>query len=172
MGGNETWTVTRVDGLSSRDFHELFVKKRRPVVMSGMMKTWPALKWTPFSLGECAPDLMVNVKVGDVSEGRREMVRLSEYMKTVTDYVAGRIQARPPYLHDIPLFYQVPKLAEDTQPFLEEFLPRWYRPNWQNFVQFFMSLPEAITPLHFDTLTTHNLFFQVSGRKRWILIPE
>jgi hypothetical protein len=29
----------------------------------------------------------------------------------------------------------------------------------------------SVTPLHFDCLLTHNLFFQVSGRKRFTLLP-
>jgi hypothetical protein len=30
----------------------------------------------------------------------------------------------------------------------------------------------SLTPLHFDTLCTHNLFFQVVGKKKFILIPS
>jgi hypothetical protein len=29
----------------------------------------------------------------------------------------------------------------------------------------------SLTPLHFDTLYTHNLFFQIVGRKKFLLIP-
>ena len=45
------------------------------------------------------------------------------------------------------------------------------QPEILRYAQFFMSATGSRTPLHFDTLCTHNLFFQIHGRKRFILIP-
>ena len=73
--------------------------------------------------------------------------------------------------NDVPLFYYIPELIEEVNPFPKELIPDWYSQNWANYVQFFIGPKDSVTPLHFDTLGTHNLFFQVGGEKEFTLIP-
>jgi hypothetical protein len=65
-----------------------------------------------------------------------------------------------------------PELIPDIQPFPLHLFPKWYWPRWHDYIQFFMGSTGSLTPLHFDTLLTNNLFFQVVGRKTFILIPD
>jgi Cupin-like domain len=110
-----------------------------------------------------------------VAEGRRERMSLAEYADSLERYEAkvhnGRPAEAPGYLHDVPIFHFFPRLKADVDPFPLQLFPRWYWRDWQAYAQFFMGPTGSVTPLHFDTLLTHNLFFHLAGRKRFILIP-
>jgi hypothetical protein len=171
-------TVTTVDTISRKSFYNDFVKPGRPVVIRKMTSEWSALhKWNSSYFKSIEGDLKLATKTGEVSAGNRKSMYLSQYVELLEDYEArlknGEEPPRPPYLHDVPLFYLLSNLIKDIEPFPLELFPKWYWKNWHNYIQFFMGGTGSLTPLHFDTLYTHNLFFQVTGRKRFILIsPE
>ena len=102
---------------------------------------------------------------------------LSHYLDSLKRYEDGRAKdsaflgARPPYLHDVPLMNILAGADSDLAEVPAAYFPNWYGNQWQNFAQFFLGPSGSLTPLHFDTLLTHNLFFQVAGRKRFILVP-
>ncbi|SET96697.1 cupin-like domain-containing protein [Hymenobacter actinosclerus] len=166
-----------VDTISGPDFHERFVKTNTPVLIRNMAQQWRALHaWNEAEYFEGIENgVKLATKVGDVSKGQREMVLLSNYVRQLQDYEAciarGEEARRPAYLHDVPIFNLIPGLIKDIMPFPTELLPEWYHEQWYNYIQFFMGATGSLTPLHFDTLCTHNLFFQVAGRKRFLLIP-
>lgn len=166
-----------VDTISGRDFHERFVKTNTPVLIRKMTQDWNALHaWHDADYFQSIENgVKLATKVGDVSKGQREMVLLSDYVRQLQDYEArlarGEKVRRPAYLHDVPIFNLIPGLIKDIAPFPTELLPEWYHENSHNYIQFFMGATGSLTPLHFDTLCTHNLFFQVAGRKRFLLIP-
>jgi len=168
-------TVAHVDNLNRDDFYREFVAKRKPVVIHNMMSEWRARSWSPeyFKHGYST---RLPVKQGNVADGQLETVSLSSYAELLERYEAqlqaGSAPERPGYLHDVPLFRVIPALRSDVEPFPLHLFPRWYRQNWPNYVQFFMGPTGSVTPLHFDTLLTNNLFFQVAGRKRFVLIPD
>jgi hypothetical protein len=167
--------VTRVDRLARDEFYANFVGRRRPVVIQNLTSQWPALGWGPDRF--CSPQYgtPLPVKRGDVSEGRRERVSLTNYSEALLDYEASiraEEQAESPgYMHDVPLFRIFPSLVGDVDPFPLHLLPRWYHQKWPDYAQYFWGPTGSVTPLHFDTLLTHNLFFHLAGRKRFILIP-
>jgi hypothetical protein len=166
-----------VDTISGADFHERFVKTNTPVLIRNMAKDWNALSaWHDADYFEGIENgVQLATKVGDVSKGQREMVLLSDYVRQLQAYEAriarGEPASRPAYLHDVPLFNLLPGLVKDITPFPTELLPAWYHDRWHRYIQFFMGATGSLTPLHFDTLYTHNLFCQVAGRKRFLLIP-
>ncbi|MEU5849329.1 cupin-like domain-containing protein [Saccharopolyspora shandongensis] len=161
--------------LSPAEFYAEYANKK-PVLMKGAIADFPAAsRWSVEHLAELAPDLEVRLKTGLVSEGRTATARLADYCQAVTEWEqktpAEQDAAQPPaYLHDIPLLSLIPELRRDLQPFPAEFLPEFFRDEWWAFTQFFVGPSRALTPLHFDTLLTHNLFFQIHGSKRWVLI--
>lgn len=57
------------------------------------------------------------------------------------------------------------------EPFPLNFLSAPYRSHWWRYSQFFMGPGGSVTPLHFDRLLTHNLFFQIFGAKQFIILP-
>ncbi|AXE75894.1 cupin-like domain-containing protein [Streptomyces atratus] len=163
--------------LSPEEFHAEYMG-RRPVVMRGAVADMPAVStWSAAHLAEVAPDQQVRVKVGTVSAGRTAVVRLADYAREVAEWetgVAGDDDPGDPpgYLHDVPLLSMIPALRRDLEPFPVEYFPRFFRDQWWSFTQFFVGPSRAQTPLHFDTLLTHNLFFQMQGSKRFVMVAD
>lgn len=171
-----TWTnVDRVNGIGGEEFHREYVIKGRPVVIQGMMSDWPAMQWGLDRFRKFGPPAQLMAKKGNVADGVQERVTLAGYTEALEKYELGRLAGHsdegPGYLHDVPLFRVFPELVEDVQPFPQTLFPRWYRGNWPEYVQYFMGPSGSVTPLHFDTLLTNNLFFHIAGRKQFTLIP-
>lgn len=170
--------VTVREKISGKEFRRNFVKPRKPVLITGETENWNAVRaWDGKYFEEVAGDFQFAVKTGDVSAGQRLKMSLAEYTQLLEDYEQALEKdpstPRPPYLHDVPIFLLLPQLRKDVEPFTAELFPRWYRKNWSSFVQFFMGSKNSLTPLHFDTLFTHNLFFQIKGEKVFYLVsPE
>jgi ribosomal protein L16 Arg81 hydroxylase len=158
--------------LEPAEFYRDYVNKK-PVVMKGALAKLPAVsKWTIPYLTSLAPDLSVRVKTGYLAEGKTVTQPLHEYRDLVAELESGKrtVDGPPPYLHDLPLFSMIPGLREDMEPFPTELLPKFFRSGWWVFPQFFVGPPNSVTPLHFDTLQTHNLFFQLHGSKRFLIV--
>ena len=95
------------------------------------------------------------------------------YEKNLAGASEGGLEIeRPLYCHDIPIFEIAKDLIDDVRGVDAAFLPSWYRQAWWKYAQFFMSPTSSVTPLHFDTLLTHNMFFQVYGKKEFIIMPH
>lgn len=98
--------------------------------------------------------------------------QLSEYVASVLAYESrsdNHPLTRPAYCHDIPIFHLMKELIDDVRRLPAEIFPKWYRKEWWQYAQFFLSPKGSVTPLHFDTLLTHNFFFHVCGRKQFTL---
>ena len=161
-----------------REFYQEYVKPGKPVRIRKMTEEWGALaNWNTEYFRQIEGGVKIATKTGDVSAGNRVSMLLSEYVALLEDYEAqlrqGEKPPKPPYLHDVPIFHLLPGLRKDIEPFPLELFPKWYWEKYYNYIQFFMGATGSLTPLHFDTLCTHNLFFQVAGGKKFILIaPE
>lgn len=158
-------------------FRNDFVAKRRPLLVRGYGKDWGATqKWKPEYFKQRFGDTSIQTKTFP-GNGKIVLERagLSSYMDSLTEYedslATSAPRARPAYWHDVPIFQMFEELMQDVAQFEPALLPRFYRTNWSQYVQFFMGPSGSVTKLHFDTLRTHNLFFQVSGRKTWTLLP-
>ncbi|MEU6928202.1 cupin-like domain-containing protein [Streptomyces sp. NPDC046385] len=152
---------------------------RKPVVIRGAVAGMPAVStWSADHLAGIAPDQRVQLKVGTVSAGRTSVVRLADYAKELAEWEARlaedpTLDAEPPgYLHDVPLLSMIPALRRDLGPFPVGYFPPFFRERWWQFTQFFVGPSRAQTPLHFDTLLTHNLFFQIQGSKRFVMVAD
>ncbi|NRB47203.1 MAG: cupin-like domain-containing protein [Saprospiraceae bacterium] len=167
--------VPIVSNMDRNRFYQDFVRPEKPVLIRGLTDKWSALNWNSDYFKENEGGLKLAVKMGDVSKGERVPMLTSEYIQLLELHEAklnnGETPDNPGYLHDVPFFYLFPQFVKDIEPFPTHLFPKWYWPNWHNYIQFFMGATGSLTPLHFDTLCTHNLFFQVVGRKRFILIP-
>jgi ribosomal protein L16 Arg81 hydroxylase len=170
-------TIDEEGALTAESFYERFVIPGRPVLIKGAVRHWKALdKWNPVFFKTAAGSLELPVKTDDVSKGKTTEMMLGAYVSALLEYesmlVRGEVESGTfPYLHDVPIFHLMPGLAKDVEPFPLEYFPKWYHNHILRYAQFFMSATGSITPLHFDTLYTHNLFFQVYGTKQFILIP-
>ena len=165
------------ESLTRDEFYREYVNKK-PVVMRGSLRGLPAVsRWSIGYLRSLAPDLPVRVKTGNIAEGGTDASTLGEYCDLVERYAAKKGVVDPldgpaPYLHDFPLLTLIPELRTDLEPFPVDFFPKFFRSQWWSFCQVFVSPPSAGTPFHFDTLLTHNLFFQMHGKKRFVMVPS
>jgi ribosomal protein L16 Arg81 hydroxylase len=165
-------TVEVRDSLDAKTFSREYVN-RRPVVIKGALREMRATsRWTIPYLASLAPDLRVRLKTGQLAEGKTMIQTFDEYSTLIDDVVEGRVTSDGPlpYLHDLPLFAMMPQLRDDVVPFPMHMLPRFFRKQWWVFMQFFVGPPGSLTPLHFDSLQTHNLFFQLHGQKRFLVV--
>jgi Cupin-like domain len=71
----------------------------------------------------------------------------------------------------VAIFNTFPELVNDISHEVKNYFSSYYGQHWWSYMQFFMSVSGHVTPLHFDTLMTNNTFFQIKGKKRFILIP-
>ena len=144
-------------------------------MIQGLAAEWQALDWTPERFRGPRYATPLPIKRGDVAEGLRDSISLADYAESLETYEArvhaGEQPDCPGYMHDVPLFHIFPSLKEDVHPFPLHLLPRWYWESWPAYAQYFLGPSASVTPLHFDTLLTHNLFFHLAGRKRFIIIP-
>lgn len=169
-------SVRIVQDISRDEFYRSYVRQRKSVVIRGVTRGWDAIsKWDAGYFGNIGAGLRVPIKTGNVAEGQRINMPLNEYTAGLAHFenelLSGRQpEQRPAYLHDIPIFHLLPALKKDVEPFPLKYFPKWYWKEWWNYVQFFMGSTGSYTPLHFDTLYTHNLFFQVTGKKRFLVI--
>ncbi|MGF6849017.1 hypothetical protein QFZ51_004252 [Chitinophaga sp. W3I9] len=167
--------IETVNNISRSTFYSDFVIPGKPVLIKHALKKWPALEiWNYEYFKKFGDSLQLPIKTGDVSKGNKVMMSLANYTALLEGYekqLAEKQQvSNPPYLHDVPIFLLLPQLKEDVSPFPSFLLPSWYGNNWWKFVQFFMGGTNSLTPLHFDTLCTHNLFFQIQGSKKFYLV--
>ena len=173
----EITTIEDVDTIDGETFQQAYVNKRIPVIIKGVANKWPAVnRWNIQYFSLLKDDINLPIKMGDVSKGEKKLMRLTRYAELLINYEedhkANSKIKKPPYLHDVPIFLLIPELKKDIHPFPVEYFPSWYHNQWWRFVQFFMGSTNSLTPLHFDTLYTHNLFFQISGEKKFYLVKE
>ncbi|MCF2825926.1 MULTISPECIES: cupin-like domain-containing protein [unclassified Pseudoalteromonas] len=148
------------------------LKEGKAVVLRGLIKQWPAVNlWSPTYFKNQFPQLEVTIKYFGAQNIRTQHTTMQRYVDILKAFQAGKSGHEIPYCHDIPIFLQTQDLLQDIGTFPSTILPSFYREQWWKFVQFFMSPSGAVTPLHFDTLRTNNLFFQVAGKKRFTLVP-
>ncbi|TFV36443.1 cupin-like domain-containing protein [Bradyrhizobium niftali] len=174
---SSSW-VPIVTQLSDSDFATDFRNALRPVLLRGGCAAWSACQcWSPQYFEDVAGSLTVPVKILDGDEIKVSSWRLAEYVRFIMEQSPGgdggsRNERGIPYCHDIPLLGLVEKLARDCQPFPANLLSPWYRRHWWRFSQFFMGPAGTVTPLHFDSLVSHNLFFQIYGVKQFTILPS
>ena len=172
--------LEKIDGLSAEDFHRSHVGQK-PIVFTPKGYDWGAIgKWNAEYFRNVAGDIVVKARPTRYEHvpGVRttEFITLDEYLSMLREYIEHMKTAPPdeknypPYLHDTPLLKSSPQLTRDLANFPKSFLPEWYRKDWIRFALFFIGPANALTPLHFDSCMTHNLFFQMAGRKVFTII--
>lgn len=162
--------VSTADGIkiTSHEFHDTFVAQNKAVLLKGLLSDWPAMKlWTPAYFQKRWYNISVPIKHGNVSKGEGGICTMGSYVESLSNKTIA-----PAYMHDIPIFNIIPELKEDIGDFPTKLFPEWYRNDILRFVQFFFCGQNGYTPLHFDTLCTHNLFFQIYGEKEFHLIHK
>jgi hypothetical protein len=165
--------VARRHKLARDEFLESFYCVNRPVIITGMMDDWPALrKWSLDYFEEKLGDREVDVQLGREANGNyeadrekyRRRMRFSQFIEKVRTsgvtndfYITANNNSAnkdvlPELWDDI---VQIPELLNAATPHHGFF---WFGP------------AGTITPFHHDL--TNNLMAQVIGRKRVLLAPS
>lgn len=165
--------IPRIDVPCFKNFILNYYSQNRPVILNNAFSDWPMAKWTPDSIAQVGGDQKIEVQVNRQSNPDFEMHSLrhkkrmpfSQYHHKVmttessNDFymTANNAATNLPAL--APLFNDIKNIGDDyfdsSQHSKRSFI--WYGPKG-NF-----------TPLHHDE--TNNMFLQVYGQKRFILVP-
>ena len=180
---DETRVVARVERPSPGLFRREYVRPRLPVVITGVADRWPALSaWNLGYFRRTLPDTEVRVEVWERDDGRndpadylrrvrRAPMRIGEFLDLLD---APGPAGRAYYLAQYPILKTAPRLRGDIRPPDEymqvpAILPRPCAARMRLDPALWIGPRGAVTTLHFDS--THNLFVQISGAKKVILIP-
>ena len=158
--------VARIDAPSPEVFEAEYVRRSRPVILRGAIDEWPAMKrWSPayfkarFGEREVPAVRSREGSMYDAGAGLfYERVRVADYVDMVDGprgrdlYMLFRVHEVMPELFDDIVR---PAYCRDASWFRSRF---WYAP------------PDARGPLHRDL--PENLYAQVSGHKRFVLIDR
>ncbi|WDE05299.1 cupin-like domain-containing protein [Thalassomonas viridans] len=167
----KTYQVDILENITAEAFKEKYLEQQKPMLLKGGCKNWQATKkWGLDYFQEHFAKTQVPVKRFENDEIIKEQELLGEYCQQLRAYEENPGGQFPSYCHDIPIFNSEPALKDDICDFPVEFLPEIYK-NWWQYCQFFLGPAGSVTPLHFDCLLTHNLFFQIRGTKRFTLMP-
>jgi len=171
--------VDVVTQLSSAEFAGRYVAERRPVLIKGALAGSVAFeRWTFDRLREESGAKTALLKDWSAAgEIVMQPMKIGSYLDGIEQYERRRAagdftERRPAYLHDVPLTSVFPNASTDLAAFPQDFFPSWYGADWTRFAQFFLGPSTSVTPLHFDCLLTHNLFFQLRGRKRFTVLDH
>ncbi|PYS93349.1 MAG: cupin-like domain-containing protein [Acidobacteria bacterium] len=179
----EPSSVPRIVRPAPRAFLREFLARRRPVVITGVADRWPAIsRWDAAYFKRTLPEVEVRVEIWDregpgndpadyLKSVRRRPMSLGELLDRIQ--ASGR-DSRNYYLAQYPILEAAPGLLDDVHPPEEymrvgAFIPRALARRMRLEPALWMGPAGAVTTLHFDS--THNLFAQIAGKKKVILIP-
>jgi len=158
------------------DFYQAYVVARRPLVLRGGARHFPAVgRWTPASLRARLGGRPMPVS----GYGEREGGTLGAFLDALERPGAAAL----PYLRNVFLHHELPELSPDvgrlqwtqpnwldTEPFAS--LVRAASPQWLDWCELFISAAGTRFPnVHVDRNCTHAWVAQVYGSKVWWVWP-
>lgn len=158
--------VERVDGLSRERFRKDYLAHSRPVVVTGGVREWPALKrWSLETLNKRLRGRTVTIASATRGVFSYDLEAPRARYESMTFPSAAALVAQEPrdvqyYIMQVPLEHNLPELKDDVPP-LDLLSGEASAPH------FWLGGAGLVTPLHWDNL--HNLYGQVRGRKRFTL---
>jgi len=159
--------VDKVEEISPGDFKKNYYLPKRPLVITGLAKQWPAYnKWN----WDYLKDAVGNVKVGlynNVKSDAYTPINTADDYKTFGEYIdmlKGGPAAWRIFLFNI--FDHAPEITKDfTWP---EHLMKGFV---KKYPMLFTGGETSITHMHFDIDLSHIIHTQFLGRKRVLLFP-
>ena len=157
--------VDRISDIDPREFQSRYFATDTPVVIAGVGADWPAARWTQAMLGSRYPNTTVRLlkAAPDEPKARPGEGRDATYAEIADSTASGGDL----YARFSGIMHQHPELIDDVDV-------DWFRAmrndrrsfeNWG----FFMGAAGTATGLH--SSIAPNLFYQISGRKRWWIYP-
>ena len=159
--------IDTLESISHADFMEHYYKLKKPLIIKGLAKQWPAYsKWGWDYFIDAVGDKEVGVYNNIKSDAYTPINQADGYMK-FGDYLRevkqGPLELR---IFLFNLFQHAPHLVKDfTWP--DELMKGFVK----RFPMLFVGGQGSITHMHFDIDMSHILHTQFIGRKRVLLFP-
>lgn len=160
--------VDTVEQISPEDFKKNYLDKRRPLIIKGLTKDWPAReKWTANYLKEIAGDLEVPLYDNSKADPSKPINAATKHMK-FGDYL-DLIKREPTELRIFffNLFKKVPSLINDIK------IPKDLMGGFiESMPAMFFGGSNSVTFLHYDIDLPHIFHTHFGGRKHIILFDN
>lgn len=161
-------SIDRVDSISAEDFRTQYYEPRKPLIITGLSKTWPACeKWTWDYFKSIVGDTTVGV-YNNERAGARTLVNGADEYILFRDYL-DMVQRGPVKLRIFlfNLFQHAPQLVSDfTWP---DFLARGFL---KKYPMLFVGGAGSVAHMHYDIDLSHIFHTQFIGRKRVLLLEN
>ncbi len=160
--------VDTVDTIDPITFQKEYLVKRKPLVIKGLTKNWPALeKWTPEYMKAAVGDKMVPLYDNSKADPSKPINAAAAEMK-FADYI-DLIKTQPTELRIFffNIFKQAPQLLNDIV------LPKDLMGGFlENMPAMFFGGSNSVTFLHYDIDLPHIFHTHFGGRKQVILFEN
>jgi hypothetical protein len=160
--------IDTVDTISPEDFAKNYLKPRRPLVIKGLTKNWPARdKWTPEYLKQVVGDKVVPLYDNSKADPAKPINSATTHMP-FTEYI-DLIKSQPTELRIFffNIFKQAPGLMDDIimpKDLMGGFL--------ESMPAMFFGGSNSVTFLHYDIDLPHIFHTHFGGRKHVILFEN
>jgi hypothetical protein len=160
--------IDTVDTISPEDFREKYLKPRRPLVIKGLTKSWPAReKWTPEYLKEVVGKKVVPLYDNSKADPSKPINSSAKEMPF--DEYIDLIRSTPTELRIFffNIFKQAPQLLDDVV------LPKDLMGGFlESMPAMFFGGSNSVTFLHYDIDLPHIFHTHFGGRKHVILFEN
>ena len=160
--------IDRVDNITPEAFKKDYYDKRKPVIITGLSKSWPAYhKWTwdyfKSIVGTQTFGLYNNERAGakTLVNGADAYIPFGDYLDMVKK---GPVELRI-FLFNI--FQHAPQIAEDII-WPDEYTPRFLK----KYPMLFVGGAGSVAHMHYDIDLSHIFHTQFIGRKRVLLFEN
>lgn len=160
-------SVARIHAPSPAEFRERYVRTSTPVVMTGLLDTWPAKgRWSPEYLKQRFGEAMIpsiRTRGGMLEHDARAGVVYQPVR--MASFVDGLAMPGPHSRYaTFPIDEHLPELARDVHRFDYAAGAHWHK------ARIWIGPEGAAAPMHRDL--PENLYAQLHGRKRFFLYPR
>ncbi|TWR23849.1 cupin-like domain-containing protein [Mucilaginibacter pallidiroseus] len=160
--------IDTVDLISPEDFREKYLKPRRPLIIKGLTKTWPAReKWTPEYLKEVVGKKVVPLYDNSKADASKPInsaaaeMPFDDYIDLIT---SSHTELRIFFFN---IFKQAPQLLDDIV------LPKDLMGGFlESMPAMFFGGSNSVTFLHYDIDLPHIFHTHFGGRKHVILFEN
>ena len=161
-------SIDRVENISAEDFRTQYYEPRKPLIITGLSKTWPAYeKWTweyfKSIVGDKTVGVYNNERAGakTLVNGADDYIPFGEYLDMIQQ---GPVKLRI-FLFNI--FQHAPQLVDDfTWP---DFLAKGFL---KKYPMLFVGGAGSVAHMHYDIDLSHIFHTQFIGRKRVLLLEN
>lgn len=166
--------LNNINPQDEKIFYDKYFHKS-PVVIRGFFKNSIAVKnWNPDYFTKQHGNMTVKVHEGPTSHPQTGFMILKEYLyflnKDNEELKQKNVRdEKQIYLFNLQLMKLGNNIIDDLNLSPGFLLDKWYHKNWKRDLFFFFGNRYSTTRLHYDSLGTHNTFFQVFGKKKFIL---